>query len=164
MTILPLRSVLLLVAPLSILCTPKVSDTHALMERPVREVGESVQQFKEESTVIVHYLEIVTPKVDATCDALEKVQGVSFGEPIAELGYARTAPTDNGGRIAVRAPMRETEEPVVRPYLLVADIEAAVDAARAAGGEIAMPPTEIPGQGTFAIYLLGGIQHGLWQL
>lgn len=60
--------------------------------------------------------------------------------------------------------MRETEKPVVRPYLLVEDIEAAVEAAQAAGGEIAMLPTEIPGQGTFAIYILGGIQHGLWQL
>ena len=164
MTIPPLRAVLLFVAPLSILCTPEVSDAYGLTERPVRDVGETVQEFKEESTVNVHYLEIVTPEVGATCDALEKVQGVSFGEPISELGHARTALTDDGGRIAVRAPMRETEEPVVRPYLLVADIEAAVDAARAAGGEIAMPPTEIPGQGTFAIYSLGGIQHGLWQL
>ena len=112
----------------------------------------------------VHYLEIVTPEVDATCDALERVQGVSFGEPIAELGHARTATLHGGGRIGVRAPMRETEEPVVRPYVLVEDVEAAVDAAKAAGGEIAMPPTEIPGLGKFAIYILGGIQHGLWQL
>ena len=112
----------------------------------------------------VHDLEIVTPDVDATCDALAKLQGVSFGEPIAELGHARTATLDNGGRIGVPAPMRETEEPVVRPYLLVNDIDRAVAAAQAAGGQLAMPPTEIPGQGTFAIYLLGGIQHGLWQL
>ena len=26
------------------------------------------------------------------------------------------------------------------------------------------PPLEIPGQGTFSIYILGGIEHGLWQL
>jgi predicted enzyme related to lactoylglutathione lyase len=106
---------------------------------------------------MVHCLEIVTPEVDATCNALENLQGVSFGEPIPELGRARTAPLDRGGRIGVRAPMRETEEPVVRPYLLVEDIGAALAAAQAAGGEIAMPPTEIPGQGKFAIYILGGI-------
>ncbi|MFP3940125.1 MAG: hypothetical protein ACLF0P_07455 [Thermoanaerobaculia bacterium] len=41
---------------------------------------------------------------------------------------------------------------------------AAVNAAEAAGGEVAVPPTEIPGHGTFAIYFLGGIQHGLWEL
>ena len=60
--------------------------------------------------------------------------------------------------------MHETEEPVVRPYWLVDDIEAAVAAAVEAGGEIAHPPMEIPGHGTFAIYVHGGNDHGLWQL
>jgi predicted enzyme related to lactoylglutathione lyase len=164
MNTLALRAVLLFVVPLAIVCTPAVSDTFARLERPLPDVRESAREFKEDSAVTVYYLEIVTPEVDATCDALEKVHGVSFGEPIAELGQARTATSESGGRVGVRAPMRETEEPVVRPYVLVDDIEAAVDAARAAGGEIAMPPTEIPGQGKFAIYILGGIQHGLWQL
>ena len=164
MTTHAVRAVLLCVVPLLIVCTPKVSDTFAQPERPTRDVRKSDQEFNEEDAVKVHYLEIVTPEVDATCDALEKLQGVSFGEPISELGHARTATLDSGGRIGVRAPMRETEEPVVRPYVLMEDIGAAVDAAKAAGGEIAMPPTEIPGQGKFAIYILGGIQHGLWQL
>ncbi len=62
---------------------------------------------------MVQYLEIVTPEVDATCEALEGLQGVSFGEPVPELGQARTAQLGSGGRIGVRAPMRETEEPVV---------------------------------------------------
>lgn len=112
----------------------------------------------------VQYLEIVTPEVDATCDALETLHGVTFSKPEAGLGNARTAALAGGGRIGVRAPMRATEEPVVRPYVLVDDIEAAVEAARAAGGEIAHPPLEIPGHGRFAIYVQGGIQHGLWQL
>jgi predicted enzyme related to lactoylglutathione lyase len=60
--------------------------------------------------------------------------------------------------------LRETEEPVVRPYWLVDDIAAAVAAVVQAGGEIAIPPMEIPGHGTFAIYLQGGNDHGLWQL
>jgi len=147
-----------------IVSTPEVSETHAQPERPTRDVRKSDQEFNEEDAVKVHYLEIVTPEVDATCDALESLQGVSFGEPIPELGHARTATLDSGGRIGVRAPMRETEEPVVRPYLLVEDIGAAVHTAQAAGAEIAMAPMEIPGQGKFAIYILGGIQHGLWQL
>jgi predicted enzyme related to lactoylglutathione lyase len=147
-----------------IVCTPEASDTSTQPEPPTGDLRKSDEVFNEEDAVMVHYLEIVTPEVDATCDALENLQGVSFGEPIPELGYARTAPLDSGGRIGVRAPMRETEEPVVRPYLLVEDIGAAVDAAQTAGGEIAMPTTEIPGQGKFAIYILGGIQHGLWQL
>ena len=112
----------------------------------------------------IHYLEVVTPEVDVTCAAQEKLHGVRFGEPVAGLGNARTAALANGGMIGVRAPMHETEEPVVRPYLLVDDIEAAVAAAVDAGGEIAHPPMEIPGRGKFAIFVQGGINHGLWQL
>lgn len=118
----------------------------------------------EEKALKVQYLEIVTPLVDETCESLAEAHGVVFGEPIMELGNARTADLADGGRIGVRAPMRETETPVVRPYLLVDDIEAAVKAAKKAGAEVAIPPMEIPGQGTFSIYILGGIEHGLWQL
>ncbi len=112
----------------------------------------------------VHYLEIVTKDVDAVCAAYEQLHGVTFGEPEAGLGNARTAVLAGGGFFGVRAPMGDAEEPVVRPYLLVGDIEAAVKAAVGAGGEIAHPPMEIPGHGTFAIYIQGGIHHGLWQI
>lgn len=112
----------------------------------------------------IHYLEIVTPEVDATCAAQAKLHGVQFGEQQASLGNARTAELAGGGVIGVRAPMHESETPVVRPYLRVADIEAAAAAVAEAGGEIAHPPMEIPGLGTFAIYIQGGIQHGLWQV
>lgn len=114
--------------------------------------------------MLVQYLEIVTPAVDETCSTLEKLHGVSFSEPEAGLGNARTAELKGGGKIGVRAPMGEAEEPVVRPYVLTKDIEAAVQAAEASGALIAHPPLEIPGQGTFAIFIHGGIQHGLWQL
>jgi hypothetical protein len=33
-----------------------------------------------------------------------------------------------------------------------------------AGGEIAHPPMELPGHGKFAIFIQGGVQHGLWQV
>ena len=112
----------------------------------------------------IHYLEIVTPDVDAVCATYEQLYGVSFGAQEAGLGNARTAAMANGGLIGVRAPMNETEEPVVRPYLLVDDVEAAAKAAAAAGGEIAHPPMELPGYGTFAIYIQGGVHHGLWQV
>ena len=53
---------------------------------------------------------------------------------------------------------------MVRPYWLVDDIASAVAAAVRAGAEVAHPPLEIPGHGTFAIYFQGGVEHGLWQL
>lgn len=101
----------------------------------------------------IHYLEIVTKEVDAVCAGYAATNGVQFGEPDAVLGNARTAVLPGGGLAGVRAPMRETEEPVVRPYWLVDDIEAAVTAAVEAGGEVAHPPMELPGHGTFAIYI-----------
>lgn len=111
----------------------------------------------------IHYLEIVTEEVHGVCAAYAAATGVRFGEPDAALGGARTAELPGGGLVGVRAPLHETEEPVVRPYWLVEDIEAAVAAAVEAGGEVAHPPLEIPGHGTFAIYIAGGVHHGLWQ-
>jgi len=112
----------------------------------------------------IHYLEIVATDVDAVCSVYSAMSNLQFGDPEAELGNARTATMKEGYLVGVRAPMHEAEEPVVRPYWLVDDIEAAVAAAVKAGGEIAHPPLEIPGRGTFAIYILGGLHHGLWQL
>ena len=112
----------------------------------------------------IQYLEIVTKEVDAVCAAYASANGVKFSEPDAGLGNARTAALVGGGLVGVRAPLRETEEPVIRPYWLVKDIEAAVAAAVQAGGEVAHPPMEIPGHGAFAIYIQGGNDHGLWQL
>ena len=112
----------------------------------------------------VHYLEIVTKDVDAVCAAYAAANGVQFGEPDPGLGSARTTALRGGGLVGVRAPLHETEYPVVRPYWLVDDIEAAVAASAKAGGEGAHPPMETPGHGTFAIYVQGGIHHGLWQL
>ncbi len=97
----------------------------------------------------VQYLEIVTPDVDAVCATYAKVHGVQFSEPEAGLGGARTADLAGGGRIGIRAPMHEAEDPVVRPYVLVDDIEAATKAAEKAGAEIAHPPMEIPGTREF---------------
>lgn len=112
----------------------------------------------------IHYLEIVTTEVDAVCSAYGAANNVRFGAPEAELGNARTGKAEGGYIVGVRAPMHAAEDPVVRPYWLVDDIESAVAAAVAAGGEVAHPPMEIPGRGTFAIYILGGVHHGLWQL
>lgn len=127
----------------------------ALADEPVSRKGGPMK---------IQFLEIVTPDVAATCATYEATTGVVFGDPVPEFGNARTADMPGGGLVSIRAPMHEAEEPVVRPYWLVDDIQAAWDAAIAAGAEEAHPPLEIPGRGTFAIYILGGVHHGLWQL
>ena len=112
----------------------------------------------------VHYLEVVASDVDAVCATYEAAHGIKFGSPDSLLGGARTASLPDGGSIGVRGPLRDTEEPVVRPYWLVDDIEAALGAATTRGAFVAHPPLEIPGKGTFAIYIQGDVDHGFWQL
>ena len=112
----------------------------------------------------VHYLEIVASDVGGVCAAYEAAHGVAFGSADPLLGGARTATLPDGGSIGVRGPLRDTEAPVVRPYWLVDDIEAALAAATKQGAFVAHSALEIPGRGTFAIYIQGGVDHGLWQL
>jgi hypothetical protein len=111
----------------------------------------------------VHYVEIVTADVARACAALEQVHGLEFGEEVADLGSARVAEAADGSLVGVRAPLADHETPIVRTYFAVDDIAEAVKAAEAAGGLIAYPPTRQGETGTWAIYILDGIQYGLWQ-
>lgn len=112
----------------------------------------------------IHYLEIVALDVDAVCASYEAAHGIKFGSADPLLGGARTAPLGDGGTIGVRGPLRNTEKPVVRPYWLVANIEAALQSVVDQGASVAHPPMEIPGKGTFAIYIQGDVDHGFWQV
>ena len=155
-----MRAVAVVVAALSLVSwTSLASDMDSATGRTT-----SSKADEGEHTMQVYYLEVVTEDVDAVCAAYVAANGLEFGEPDALLGGARTAALPNGGLVGVRSPMHESEELVVRPYWIVDDIERAVAAAVAAGAEVAHPPLEIPGRGTFAIYIQGGTQHGLWQL
>ena len=112
----------------------------------------------------IQYLEIVTENVDVTVAALATLHGVTFSDPEPMLGNARVAAMRDGGRVGVRAPLAEHDQPIIRPYVRVEDIDVAIAAAEAGGAEFAMKATEVPGQGKFAIYFLGGQQYGLWEL
>ena len=112
----------------------------------------------------IQYLEIVTPDVDEVCESYKRSMGLQFSQPQAMLGNARVSQLPDGGEVGVRAPMSESEQPLVRPYWLVDNIEQAVEEAEKAGSQIAHPPMEIPGKGKFAIYIQGNTQHGFWEL
>ncbi len=118
---------------------------------------------KGETRMKPHYIEIVSASVDKQRASLEQVHGLSFGDEVADLGGARLAETSDGMLVGIRAPMAEHEQPIVRTYIAVDDINEAVRAAEAAGGMIAYPPTQQGETGTWAIYILDDIQYGLWQ-
>ena len=112
----------------------------------------------------LHYLEVVTPDVDAACAAYAKTFDATFGEPVAELGGARTAVLAGGGTVGVRGPLREDERAVVRPYRLVENIEAALHDAVAAGGTVALGRMPLGRHGFCAIVIQGGVETGLWEV
>ena len=118
---------------------------------------------KGRTNMRIHYMEIVCHDVAAQCAALERVHGLSFGPAVADLGQARVAEAPDGTLIGVRAPLAQHEQPMIRTYLEVEDIVRAVAEAEAAGAMIAYPPTQQGDTGTWAIYILGDVQIGLWE-
>ena len=111
----------------------------------------------------VHYLEIVSNDVDTLTGLYERMHGLSFGSPDPDLGQARVATRTDGTLVGIRKPLAAHEQPIVRIYLAVGDIQQAVKNAEESGATIAYPPTRQGSQGTFAIVIQGEVEHGLWQ-
>jgi predicted enzyme related to lactoylglutathione lyase len=111
----------------------------------------------------LHYLEIVSNDVDGLVLLYQRMHGLSFGSPEPDLGQARVATQADGSLIGIRKPLAAHEQPVVRTYLAVPDIQQAVKSAEESGAMIAYPPTHQGTHGTFAILIQGGVEHGVWQ-
>lgn len=111
------------------------------------------------------YIEYVSRDAAGTIAGLEASTGLVFGPSREALGGARTAATAAGTVWAVRAPMHEQEQPATRVYARVADVEATVAAAVAAGATLMLEPMAMPdGLGTIAIWSAGGMEQAAWQL
>ena len=118
---------------------------------------------EEDSTLAVHYLEIVSNDVDTLTGLYERLHGLSFGSPDPDLGRARVATGADGTLVGIRKPLAAHEQPIMRTYLAVEDIQQAVKKAEEHGAIVAYPPTRQGQRGTFAIVIQGAAQHGLWQ-
>ena len=110
-----------------------------------------------------HFLEIVSSDVDALVRHYETSVGLTFADPVLELGGARVADLPGGSRLSIRGPLAPDEGPLWRVYLAIDDLAAATAAARDAGAEVMLEGMEIPGQGKISIVKQGGVEHGLWQ-
>lgn len=112
----------------------------------------------------VYYLEIVAADPAAARDFYQAAYGWQFSEATPELGGAFVADLPNGSLCAIRGSLNPIEEPTVRTYVRVPDAQAAADEAVALGATLALGPTEIPGRGIIAIYLVSGVEQGVWEL
>ena len=112
----------------------------------------------------IHYLEIVTTDINSICEIYTKTFGWQFSEMVPELGNARVTKFPNGSLCGIRAPMSADERPIMRNYLRVSDLENSVKKAAISGANILLERMEIPGYGIIAIYEMGGIEQGLWQV
>jgi uncharacterized protein len=139
----------------------------------------------------IQYLEIVTNDVDAVCEVYSKSFKAAssmkdddtnsfeldFSPPNPKLGNARTLLLRSGTRIGVRPPMHDQEEPVVRPYIRVANCAAAMNAIAhdaknsshapdSPNAFVMVPPMTVgDNEGICAIAMLpGGFQAGFWQI
>jgi hypothetical protein len=74
----------------------------------------------------VHYLEIVSNDVDTLTGLYERIHGLSFGPPDPDLGQARVATGADGTLVGIRRPLAAHEQPIMRTYLAVEDIQQAV--------------------------------------
>ena len=70
----------------------------------------------------IHYMEIVSNDADALCGLYERVHGLSFGPPDADLGQARVAIARDGTLVGIRKPLAAHEAPIIRTYVAVEDI------------------------------------------
>ena len=115
------------------------------------------------SNMGLHYLEIVSNDVDTLTGLYERMHGLSFGPPDPDLGQARVATRADGTLVGIRKPLAAHEQPIMRSYFAVEDIQQAVKKAEEHGATVAYPPTRQGQRGTFAIVFQGDVQHGLWQ-
>src|SRR5690242_13645312 len=94
------------------------------------------------SEMVVHYLEIVSNDVDTLTDLYQRMYGLSFGTPDPDLGEARVATRADGTLVGIRKPLAAHEQPIIRTYLVVEDIQQAVKKAEEHGAIVAYPPTQ----------------------
>src|SRR5688500_1205977 len=103
------------------------------------------------SNMAVHYLEIVSNDVDTLTGLYQRMHGLSFGPPDPDLGQARVATRADGTLVGIRKPLAAHEQPIMRSYFAVEDIQQAVKKAEEHGATVAYPPTRQGQRGTFAI-------------
>jgi predicted enzyme related to lactoylglutathione lyase len=113
----------------------------------------------------VHYIEYVVKDPEQLVRAFEKQHPWRFAQA-SELAGSWVAELPGGGLCGIRGPMNDDEKRglVVRTYVRVADLDRAVAIARENGATIAIESMSVGKYGRIAIYVIEGVQQGLWQV
>ena len=110
----------------------------------------------------ITHIEIPADDIERAKRFYGAVAGWEFGtmEGFPDYWLFRTSETAGGG-LGTRG---ESVGTVIRAYINVASVDAAVAAAEANGGSVVTPPTDVPGQGRFAaVHDSEGNEIGLWE-
>lgn len=108
------------------------------------------------------HFEVITTDVEGTKSFYAKAFGWKFQTFGPEMGNYVMGNLPNGTTCGIRVP-DAGEKPGILNYVLVKDINAAVKDAKALGATIVAEPSEIPGMGWMAVYLVGGVPNAIWQ-
>ena len=111
-------------------------------------------RFEAEALQVLKQLDEGNGRAEPIEDLIERVEIVVLATPIDAIIQILER---HSGSLSTKTLVTDTGS------VMTGVVEAAAKAAEAAGAEIAHPPMELPGHGTFAIYIQGGIHHGLWQ-
>ncbi len=95
----------------------------------------------------VHYLEIVSDDVDMLVGLYQHAHDLSFGPPDPDLGQARVATQSDGTLVGIRKRLAAHEQPIMRAYLEVKDIQQATKKPRSPARRLPIPQ---PGRATTA--------------
>lgn len=114
----------------------------------------------------IAHTEVVTANVAGTKAFYERTFGWKFQNLGPDMGNYEMATLPNGMTYGLRAPQpgNAGDKPGVVNYTLVPDVKKAVADAKKHGAQVMLEPQEVPGKGWFAICLVQGTPHGVWQV
>src|SRR5215470_13345454 len=126
------------------------------MSRRQRPSGQAIR-------AAIGFTELSSTNTDASRSFLEKAFHWSFQEIQMPQGKYLSYRTPEGATLGIRS-ARQAEAPVSMNYVRVDDLGEAEGNVRAAGGEVVLPRTDIPGMGSFFWFKIpSGPLMACWQ-
>jgi uncharacterized protein len=109
------------------------------------------------------FTELASSDPAASRRFLEKVFGWTFESTKMPMGDYLSYRTSGGGQGGIRA-TQSNESPTSTNYVRVADLDAALQKIKRAGGDVVLPRVDVPGMGSFFWFRIpSGPVMACWQ-